>query len=82
VVDLDEPLGGRSSDPPRRRVGRDLALRQVALELDELVEEAVVLGVGDLGLVQDVVRVPVAAQQRAQLGARGADWMSKGESPT
>ena len=42
------------------------------LERDELVEEPVVLGVRDLGLVEDVVSVEVVVQLLASSAARAA----------
>ena len=66
VADLLEQARGRRADGVRRRVGR----RQrgvVRLELPQLHDEEVVLGVGDLGRIERVVQLVVVHDQRAQL---------------
>ena len=56
VLDGREQVGRRAADALRGRVGRD-ELGEALLELAELAHQLVVLGVGDLGVVQDVVAV-------------------------
>ena len=57
---------GRRADRLGRRVGRG-QLRVVRLELAQLHDEEVVLGVGDLGRVEHVVELVVARISAAQL---------------
>ena len=64
--DLLEPVARRRADALRRRFGRD-QLRVLLLERLELVEEPVVLGVGDLRLVEHVVEVEVVVDLLAQV---------------
>ena len=66
MSDLGEGVGGRTPDPLRRRVRRD-QLRILRLELDQLAEQRIVLGVGDLGMVEHVVLPIRAIDQPAQL---------------
>ena len=66
VLDLDEALGGLGPDAASRRVlGGELGM--LLLDLLQLVEEAVVLRVGDLRLVEHVVAVQVVLDLLAQL---------------
>ena len=61
VHDRLESLGGLAADAARRRVGgRELRVR--GLERLELAHQPIELGVGDLGLVVDVVEPLVAAE--------------------
>ena len=66
VAHLREPLERRGADALRRRVGR-AQLRVLLLERLQLAVERVVLGVVDLGLVEDVVEVRVPVDGLAQL---------------
>ena len=67
VRDLVE-LGDRlAADALGRRVGRD-ELRVLALDRAQLVQQRVVGVVADLGVVEDVVAVPVVDELLAQLG--------------
>ena len=59
VADAREVVARRRADALRRRVLRH-ELRELRLERLELLEEAIVLGVGDLGFVEDVVEIIVA----------------------
>src|SRR5207247_9959167 len=59
-------VGGRLADMLRRRVRRH-QLRILCLQLDELVEERVVLGIGDLRVVEHVILPVRAIDQRPQL---------------
>ena len=62
MVDLGETRRRSGADPPRRRiVGSELGMQ--LLERLELVIERVVAGVGDLGVVEDVVAVGVMLDQ-------------------
>ena len=61
VLDLREALQRRRPDPLGRRVGR-AQLRVLGLDRAQLVEQRVVFVVADLGVVEDVVAVVVAAQ--------------------
>ena len=72
MVDLDELVRRRRADALRRRVGRDETGIGL-LERDELVVELVVLGVGDLRIVEDVVAVEVVVEDLAQLGGAFVD---------
>jgi hypothetical protein len=66
VLHLLEPLARGRADPLGRRIGRD-QLRVLVLERLQLVVEPVVLGVGDLRVVEDVVAVEVVVDLLAQL---------------
>ena len=66
VGDLGKRVGRRLADPLRRRVRRH-QLRVLCLQLDQLAEERVVLGVGDLGVVEHVILPVRAIDQRPQL---------------
>ena len=67
MADVREVVDGGAADALRRRVGRDeLGVR--LLDREELADERVVLGVGDLGPVEDVVEVLVPAELVAQPG--------------
>ena len=66
VPDLDQIADRLTADPLRRGVWRDqLGMR--GLDRAQLIEQRVVLGIADLGIVEDVVAVAVMLQQRAQL---------------
>src|SRR6185437_8309166 len=67
VAYLRELVGGGRADALGRRVGRD-ELGVGGLELDELVEGAVVGGVVDRRVVEHVILVEPAVEQRPQLG--------------
>ena len=71
MAHLLEALGGLAADALGGRVGGEqLGMR--GLEALELVHQRVVLGVGDLGGVENVVEVLVAAEIGAELlGALG-----------
>ncbi len=66
VLDRGEHLRRRSADTPGRRVGCD-EVRVTFLELHQLGDECVVLGIGDLGIVEDVVAMGVVPDPLAQL---------------
>jgi hypothetical protein len=66
VLGLLEPIARRRADTLRRRIGCD-ELRMLALELDELVVDAVVLRVANRRVVEDVVLVRPLRQLVAQL---------------
>src|SRR5207248_2386 len=59
-------VGSLAADALRRRVGRQ-QVGSILLDLAQLLEDRVVLGVRNLGLVENVVSVLVAANQVAQL---------------
>ena len=65
VLCLHEALGGLGPDPLRGGVGGD-EIRVRALDLAQLPEEGVVLGVAYLGPVEYVVEVVVAVELVAQ----------------
>jgi hypothetical protein len=67
VLDLLELLGRRRAHSLRRRLGRH-QLRVRFLQRHELVVEAVVFGVRDLRIVEDVVAVEVVREQVTELG--------------
>ncbi len=70
VLDLAEAVRRRPPDPARRRVvAREL--RMLLLQGLQLVVEPVVLGVGDLRVVEDVVPVVVMVDELTQLGDAG-----------
>jgi hypothetical protein len=69
VPDLLELRDRRAADALRRRVRRD-ELGMLGLDRPQLVEQGVVGVVADLGVVEDVVAVPVVLELPAQL--RGA----------
>ena len=62
LLELRERLG---ADALRRRIGRE-ELGMLRLEVPQLVDQLVVLGVGDLGVVEDVVAVVVVVELLAQ----------------
>jgi len=66
VRDGGEQVGRRSPDALRGRVGGD-QLGVGILQRAQLADELVVLGVGDLGIVEHVVAVRVEVDQLAQL---------------
>ena len=66
VLRFLELLGRRRAHSLSRRVRRD-ELGMLELERSELVEEAVELRVGDLGVVEDVVAVAVVLDKAAKL---------------
>ena len=66
MLDLAEALGGGRADSLRGRVGGD-ELGVLLLERLQLVEEDVIRGVGDLGVVEDVVAVVVVRDEPPQL---------------
>src|ERR1700682_3915721 len=66
VRDLRKSVGRRTADPLRGGVGRN-QLRVLGLQLHELAKQRVVLGVGDLRLVELVVLSVRALDERAQL---------------
>ncbi len=71
VAHRSQAFEHRADDALRRRIGADeLGVRR--LDRLQLLEQRVVVGVGDLGLIEHVVRVRVMREQVAQLGrARG-----------
>jgi hypothetical protein len=73
VADLLQAPDRLAADALRGRVGA-LQLRVLALELAQLVEQAVVGVVADLGVVEDVVAVTVVIEGLAQLG-RALSWV-------
>ena len=71
MLDGPEALGGRRADALRRGVG-GAEVGVLLLDAPKLAEELVVLGVADLGIVEDVVAVEVVPDDAAELfGARG-----------
>ena len=66
VLDDAEGGDGLAADALRRRVGRD-ELRVALFQAAQLAHEVVVLGVADLGAVEDVVAVVVVGDEGAQL---------------
>ena len=66
VLDRGEALGRAARHPLGRRVGRD-EIRVLRLERLELVQQAVELLVGNLGVVLDVVALFVVPDRAAQL---------------
>src|SRR6266850_1447872 len=66
MADLGELVRGLAADTLCRRVGGQ-EVRALLLDPAQLEKQRVVLGVGNLGLVQHVVRVLVAADLLAQL---------------
>ena len=71
VAPLGELLERLTADALGRRVGR-AQLGVLALELLKLVQQGIVVGVADLGLVENVVQMGVVFDLAAQLGgARG-----------
>ena len=71
MADLDQIRDRFAAHPLGRRVRRKkLGVR--GLEVAQLVEQSVVLIVGDLGIVEDVVAIVVVLEELAELGrARG-----------
>ena len=67
MLDLLQTPHRLPSDAPRRRVGAR-ELRVLGLQTAQLVEQAVVLVVADLRVVEHVVAVGMVLEQRAQLG--------------
>ena len=63
MAQLLEALGGRRADALSRRVGTG-QLGVSFLECPQLVEEAIVLGVRELGIVEHVVAIVVVLDQR------------------
>ena len=66
MLDRAEELGRRRAHALGRRVRGD-QLREPLLERAELPDQLVVLGVGDLGVVQDVVAIHVVVDALAEL---------------
>jgi hypothetical protein len=64
--DRAEELGGRGADALGRRLRRD-QLGELVLERAELTDQLVVLGIRDLGVVQDVIAVQVVVDELAEL---------------
>jgi hypothetical protein len=75
VLDRGEPFGHGPADALGGRVGGD-EVRVCRLQLFEFVEEAVIVGVGDLGAVQDVVGVAVMVEEPAELLGAGSRCLS------
>ena len=71
VRDRREQVGRRAAHALRRRVRRD-ELGERVLERAELAHQLVVLGVGDLGIVEDVVAVAVVVRSARAAPRRGA----------
>src|SRR3954451_1127943 len=67
MLDRLELVERPAADALRRRV-RGQPLRMCGLDAAQLVDELVVLGIRDLGVVEDVIAVPVVLQLPAQLG--------------
>ena len=66
MLDRDEAFGGTSADALGRRIGGD-QIGVIGLELFELVEQAVVFLVGNLGIVVDVVTLFVMTDRVTKL---------------
>ena len=65
-----EQRGRRRTDLGGRRVGHG-QVRVLGLELAQLADQGVVLGIGDLGVVERVVALVVVGDQGPQLGGPG-----------
>lgn len=63
--DRCEEIGDLPRDPLRRAVRRD-EFREPFLEVGQLADQRVVLGIGDLGGVEDVVPIGVVVDGAAQ----------------
>lgn len=70
MLDLGERRQRRTADPLRRRITRD-QLRMLGLQGLEFLEQAIVLGVRDARLVEDVITVVVLIQFSAQFEDAG-----------
>ena len=68
VFDTGKALKGLPTHTLRGRVGRD-QFRVCGLKLLKRLEQAVVLGVGERGCVQHMVKIPVVVQLGPQLGS-------------